>query len=166
VSIDTVYPLKHPQRSVGREGFSKESNFNTYEEALKDIINLYNTVGFKITEIRCNNKFCPLKNAMIEHYHIAMNFANPQEHVPEAERNNWVIKEQICASYYRLPFQQLTKTMTQILVMDLAKKLNFFPAKNGISSYYSPRMILHQKNFNLVTCILLLKPCKEFVVHI
>jgi hypothetical protein len=83
---------------------------------------------------------------MLEHYNIAMNFANPQEHVPETERNNQVIKEQIHASYHGLPFQQLTKTMTKILVMESAKKLNFFSAKNGISSYYSPRMILHQKN--------------------
>ena len=38
--------------------------------------------------------------------------------------------------------------MTKILVMDSAKKLNFFPSKQGISKYYSPRMILHQKNLD------------------
>jgi hypothetical protein len=38
--------------------------------------------------------------------------------------------------------------MTKVLVMDSAKKLNFIPAKHGISSYYSPRMILHQKNLD------------------
>jgi hypothetical protein len=38
--------------------------------------------------------------------------------------------------------------MTKILVMDSAKKLNFFPAKQGISPYYSPRIILHQKNLD------------------
>ncbi|KAG7373398.1 reverse transcriptase RNA-dependent DNA polymerase [Nitzschia inconspicua] len=32
--------------------------------------------------------------------------------------------------------------------MESAKKLNFFPAKHGISQYYSPRMILHQKNLD------------------
>jgi hypothetical protein len=26
--------------------------------------------------------------------------------------------------------------------------LNFFPAKNGFSQYYSPRMILHQQNLD------------------
>ena len=35
--------------------------------------------------------------------------------------------------------------MTIFLVMDSAKKLNFFPVKGGISQHYSPRMILHQK---------------------
>ena len=67
-----------------------------------------------------------------------MNFSNPQEHVPEAERNNRVIKERVRATYHRLPYKQLTKTMTITLVMDSAKKLNFFPSKNGISEYYSP----------------------------
>jgi hypothetical protein len=38
--------------------------------------------------------------------------------------------------------------MIKILVDDSAKKLNFFPAKNGISPYYSPRMILHQRNLD------------------
>ena len=38
--------------------------------------------------------------------------------------------------------------MTTILVMDAAKKLNFFPAKQGISEYYSLRMIMHQKNLD------------------
>jgi hypothetical protein len=38
--------------------------------------------------------------------------------------------------------------MVKVLVNDSAKKLNFFPAKNGISQYYSPRMILHQQNLD------------------
>ena len=38
--------------------------------------------------------------------------------------------------------------MTKVLVMESAKKLNFFPAPNGISKYYSPRTILHHKNLD------------------
>jgi hypothetical protein len=36
--------------------------------------------------------------------------------------------------------------MVNVLADDSAKKLNFFPAKHGISQYYSPCMILHQQN--------------------
>ena len=43
---------------------------------------------------------------------------------------------------------QLTRTMTKMLVIELTKKLNFFPSKGGISEYYSPRMILYQKNLD------------------
>jgi hypothetical protein len=35
-----------------------------------------------------------------------------------------------------------------MLVMESTKKLNFFPSKGGISEYYSPRMILHQKKLD------------------
>jgi hypothetical protein len=38
--------------------------------------------------------------------------------------------------------------MVKVLVDDFAKKLNVFAAKNGISQYYSPHMILHQQNLD------------------
>ena len=77
-----------------------------------------------------------------------MNFANAQEHVPEAERNNRVIKERVRATYHRLPYRHLTRTLVKILVTESAKKLNFFPAKHGVSQYYSPRMLMHQRNLD------------------
>ena len=79
-----------------------------------------------------------------------MNYANPQEHVPEAERNNCAIKECFRAAFHRLPFKKLPKNMVKILRMESAKKLNFFPPKGGISPYYSPRMILHQQSLDYV----------------
>jgi hypothetical protein len=79
---------------------------------------------------------------------IQVNYASPQEHVPEAERNNRVIKERIRATYHRLSYDHLPPIMVKVLVNDSTKKLNFFHAKNGISQYYSPRMILHQQNLD------------------
>jgi hypothetical protein len=38
--------------------------------------------------------------------------------------------------------------MVKVLIDDSVKKLNFFPAKNGISQYYSPCIILHQQNLD------------------
>ena len=81
--------------------------------------------------------------------HEAMNDANPQEHVPEAKRNNQVIKEKVQATYpHRLPYNHLPQLLAKTLVMELAKKLNFFPAKNGVSPYFSPHMILHQQTLD------------------
>jgi hypothetical protein len=34
------------------------------------------------------------------------------------------------------------------MVMEAAKWLNFFPSKNGVSEYYSPRVILHQRGLD------------------
>ena len=59
-----------------------------------------------------------------------------------------MIKERIRATYHRLPYKRLPRLMLKILVADAAKKLNFFPSKHGISKYYSPRMILHQRNLD------------------
>jgi hypothetical protein len=65
---------------------------------------------------------------MFDDFGINMNFANPQEHVPEAKSNNRVIKERVRATFHLLPYKQITKimTMTKILVMEAAKQLNFF----------------------------------------
>jgi hypothetical protein len=79
---------------------------------------------------------------------IQVNYAIPQEHVLEAELNNRVIKERIRATYHRLPYDHLPCIMVKVLVDDSTKKLNFFPATNGISQYYSPHMILHQQNLD------------------
>ena len=109
---------------------------------------IYNKAGFKIKEIRSDNEFRPLQESLSNDFGIGMNFANPQEHVPEAERNNRVIKERVRVTYHCLPYKQITKTMTKILVMDSAKKLNFFPVKNGISEYFSRRMLFHQRTLD------------------
>jgi hypothetical protein len=48
----------------------------------------------------------------------------------------------------RLPYDDLPRTLVKYLVMESAKKLNYFPNKNGVSKYHSPRMILHQENID------------------
>jgi hypothetical protein len=52
------------------------------------------------------------------------------------------------AAYHRLPYDDLPRTMVKYLVMESARKLNYFPNKDGISKYYSPMMILHQENID------------------
>jgi hypothetical protein len=44
--------------------------------------------------IHCDNEFCPLINQLQDICNAQMNYANPQEYVPEAKRNDHVIKEQ------------------------------------------------------------------------
>ncbi len=72
---------------------------------------------------------------------VKMNFTNAQDHVPEAEGNNRMIKERIQAAYQHL-------IMIRCLAMNQANQLNLFPVKGGVSSYYSPRMILDQTNLD------------------
>ncbi|KAI2510062.1 Reverse transcriptase (RNA-dependent DNA polymerase) [Fragilaria crotonensis] len=128
--------------------YVKHQTADIYREVLGQIFRVYNAGGFQVTIIRCDNEFRPLIEPLADEFHVAMNFANAQEHVPEAERNNRVIKERVRATYHRLPYRQLTRTMVKMLVSESAKKLNFFPSKNGVSKFYSPRMMLHQRNLD------------------
>ena len=119
-----------------------------HKEALRSVLRVYNNGGFHVRYVHCNNEFRSIMDKISEELGVRPNYANPQEHVPEAERNNRVIKERVRATYHRLPYTHLPKIMVKYLVSEAAKKLNFFPAKHGISRYYSPRMILHQENLN------------------
>lgn len=68
-----------------------------------DIFHMYNTRGFRITVICCDNEFQPFIDPLAQEFNIAMNFANLQENVPEAKRNNRVIEERVKALYHYLP---------------------------------------------------------------
>ena len=73
-------------------------------------------------------------------------YANPQEHVPQAERNNIYIKEHFCAVYHRLLFEQLTREIVKYLGLELARSPNMFLAKHGVYKYYIPSMIVCQED--------------------
>ena len=105
--------------------FIAHETIQEYKTALTSVINCYNKGGFRVARIHADNEFRPLLEPLQEEFRIEMNFANPQEHVPDAERNNRTIKERVRATYHRLPYQTLTRNMVKVLVQDSAKKLNF-----------------------------------------
>ena len=65
--------------------YVESKSISRFKEALKEIIMLYNKAGFKIKEIRSDNEFRPLQEALLNDFGICMNFSNPQEHVPVLE---------------------------------------------------------------------------------
>ncbi|KAG7361761.1 hypothetical protein IV203_036862 [Nitzschia inconspicua] len=89
--------------------------------------------------------------AVLEHFKnssnkIEYNLATANEHVPQAERNIQTIKERVRATYHSLPFKAVPKLFIKEPMAETANKLNFFPPKNGVSEYNSPREILsHQQ---------------------
>jgi hypothetical protein len=128
--------------------YVKGQTSDVYRTCLSQVLRIYKMGGFRVEHAQCDNEFRPLMDTLANDFGVKMNYVNPQEHVPEAERNNRTIKECICASYHRIPFKCLPRLMIKVLVADSAQKLNFFLAKDGISEYYSPRMILHQRNID------------------
>ena len=87
----------------------KDRTIKTYLETIEKVIQLYKPADFKVIQIRCNNKFKPLKEKLKDKYAIEVNLANPNEHVPEAERNNRVIKERARVTYHQITIQQSTE---------------------------------------------------------
>ncbi|KAL7577196.1 hypothetical protein ACA910_003530 [Epithemia clementina (nom. ined.)] len=125
--------------------YLQQQSMDHYWSALQDIFRIYNAAGFCITKIHVDNEFRSLRDNLKHLENIEIKLANAQEHEPEAERNIRVLKERVRATFHRLPFTKITKIMTQILVMECTKQLNFFPPKDSVSTQYSPRMILHHE---------------------
>ena len=64
------------------------------------------------------------------------------------ECNNRIIEERICSGHQILPCDQLPKTLPKFLVIESAKKLNFFPARHEMPKHFSPKMIVYEENLD------------------
>ena len=83
-----------------------------YRSALKEVIGVYQHASFHIGTISADREFKPVLEVLQqEGYDFIPNYASAQEHVPEAERNNRVIKERTRATFHLIPFKALPKTM-------------------------------------------------------
>ena len=71
-----------------------------------------------------------------------MNLAGANEHVPEIERGIRVVKERSISLRHSLPYNRIPLLMTIRGILVIARMLNQFPTKNGISNKFSPKNIL------------------------
>ena len=114
-----------------------------YRSALEEIFRMYEGNGFTIARIHADQEFKPtLTQLQDDGKMISFNLANAQEHQPHAERNNRTIQERVRAVFHSLPYQALPTTPLVYLVMEVTRRLNFFPPRGGVSQYYSPREIV------------------------
>ncbi|CAJ1934587.1 unnamed protein product [Cylindrotheca closterium] len=86
---------------------------------------------------------------MKDELEVHMNYARKGEHDPKAEQNNQHFKALLQVHFHRMPFKAIPKKLTKIS--------NYYPAKGGLSEYYSPHMIMHQR---------MVDASKEFVAKI
>jgi hypothetical protein len=76
----------------------------SYRSALNNnVFRIYNWTGFKVKTIHCEQEYQPLMAALQDEFEVSMSYASPQEHVPEVEHNNRVIKERFRSVFHRLP---------------------------------------------------------------
>ena len=141
--------------SITRALYYRTANFIPSREKdvlykhLDQILRLYNSNGFEIKKIYCDNEFRSIMDEIKDNIDgITFDYSPAKAHVPEAERNNRVLKERVRAAFHRLPYKALPRILLKYLVSESARKLNYFPAKYGISQHYSPRQIVHQETLD------------------
>ena len=119
-----------------------------YYNAIDAIVRQYNKANFIVEFIACDPEFKPIFEPIEDGMGITMDYCAAKEHVPEAERNNQTIKDRSRVAYYRLPYRNIPKIMIQTMVLESTRKINLFPAKGGVSAYYSPSMIMNHEVLN------------------
>ncbi len=73
---------------------------------------------------------------------IEMEYSNVGDHVPAAERKNRMIKEMFRVRFHQTGYTTMPHVMIVSLCEYGTKMLNMFPARHGISDYYSPAVIV------------------------
>ena len=79
---------------------------------------------------------------------IEINYTSKDEHIPEAERNNCTITEQIQAGYHQLPNKAISKLMLKYLTMVSTHYLNLFLTKGAVLLYLSPHVFMGGYNLD------------------
>ena len=130
-----------------------------YIQCIKELLTIYKFGKFNIKSIHCDQEFRYILQDFANENNIQLICAPSQAHVPRAERNIRTIKERDRSLFHNLPYRGLPKTIMKYLVMQTTAALNNFPARYGLSRYYSPRMILQQKLLNFEM------HCKHYTVE-
>src|SRR5210317_1695043 len=122
----------------------KQDVENLYKE-LDKTLRVYNRGGFKIIRIECDGEFKKIMDDVEDNLGVRMNYTNTRDHVSVAERNNRTIKEAFRTALHRSPYNRIPEVLIKQLAMICTNSLNWFPAKNGVSSNYSPMTIIEGK---------------------
>ena len=117
---------------------------------MNKVYDSYRKGGFTIVGIHYDNELHEVLDSFAAKQTsvIKMNYDNTQKHVPRAERNNHKIQERVWLNYYQLPYTHLPRILVKYMVSEAPKKLNYVPAKHGVSKHHILRMILHKENLD------------------
>ena len=135
----------------------------TITSLVESTLKLYQQAGFQVMEVCDNCKFKPVRHILQDsRWTFMTNLANTQEHIPQAECNNCILKEHIGSTYHGIPYKILPRTIICYMVMETTAKLNYFPTKGGCSNYFSPSETVHHVkldykkhcSMHLLICIL------------
>jgi hypothetical protein len=117
-------------------------------DAMDKILRFYNTAGYTVGCIHCDPEFTPLLEPIRDALDVEVNYCPAQAHVPEAERNIRTIKERMRSVFHGLPYKRIPRVMLDHLLMAVTMMLNVFPAKGGVSEYYSPHVLMNKTDLD------------------
>ena len=120
---------------------TKKSLYSGIDEIFRD----YNFANFTVKRIFCDQEFKPIFDEVKDSINVHMNYTSKGEHEPTAERNNQHIKSGFRTMFHRMPYKAVPKLMTKRMGRRVCETSNYYPAKGGISKYYSPRMIVYRR---------------------
>ena len=113
------------------------------------IVEAYVTHGFWVTIIFADNQFESIRGDLTD-LHAQLNITVRDEHVPEIERYNRTIKEQVRGNYNVLPYNHLPPVFIIKMVHNAVFWCNMFALNGGTYQTQSlSELILNRKlNFN------------------
>ena len=110
-------------------------------DAISHVKAIYELRGFRITTLRMDGEFAPMKFDLLA-MGITLNVTAANEHVPQVERQIRVIKERARATRHSLPFKVVPIIVLIELIYFSTMWINAFPPKGGVSENISPRGIM------------------------
>ncbi|MGA0888342.1 MAG: Ty1/Copia family ribonuclease HI [bacterium] len=129
----------------------KERALEELEMGVRKVVKKYNDNGYFVKMIHADSEFGGLIDTIVDDLEgVTLNLANPDDHVPEAERNNQTLKERTRVGFHRLPYKMLPKLLIQALVCRSAATLNYYTptSKLGASREFSPHKLVQQTHLH------------------
>ena len=90
---------------------------------------LYNKAHYYIKQINCDGEFNPVLTPFESQLETSINRCMPDEHVPDAERNNRVIQERVRIKYHRMPYKKILELWFEVRLWGQQDILIFFLQK-------------------------------------
>jgi hypothetical protein len=112
---------------------------------MKQVLDVYGRAGFRVRTILMDGEFEKLKPLMPT---VECNTTAAKEHVSEAERTIWTLKERVRGLLNMLPFENLLQRMKIEFIYFMVLWMNEFPVKSGVSDKISPRELLLRWRLN------------------
>jgi hypothetical protein len=111
-------------------------------KGLQRMITRYTRGGFRVKTVFADREFKPVMQPLEKQLGVRFDFAASNAHIPAAERNNRTIEERMRVLLQYLPFSKVPKVVIRAIASYVTDCMNYYPAKGGISSYYSPHILV------------------------